>query len=82
MPLSCACYRIFFSKSGLPFRSPLDSPEVKALVPAGTVIKRGESKVIRIADTVDLGAPDDTGLSDPYFLLLMADRVTGYAVSC
>ena len=58
-----ARYRIYFSKTGIPFRPPFDS-KPKTLLPAETLIERGESKVIEIADDVDFGPLDSTGLRD------------------
>lgn len=58
-----AVYRIYFSKDRLSARSPLYE-RASVLLEGGTVIKRGESKVVEIWGKVDFGPPDDTGLRD------------------
>jgi len=59
-----ATYKIYFSNSGLPARSPLSYENPHMLLDKGTLIKCGESKVVEIWDKVDLGPPDSTGLRD------------------
>jgi hypothetical protein len=57
-----AAYKIYFSKTGLPVRSPLMYEGPQVLLEKGTLIKSGEAKVIDIWGKVDLGPPDSTGL--------------------
>jgi hypothetical protein len=56
-------YRIYFSKVGLPLRSPLDERETP-LIPINTVVERGASRVQVITDTVLFDVGDDRGSRD------------------
>jgi hypothetical protein len=59
-----AVYCLYFSKSGIPSRSPLDYGESRVLLEPGTIIKCGESKVAEISGKVDLGPPEESGHRD------------------
>jgi len=57
-----ATYKIYFSKTGLPARSPLMYEKTSILLEKETIIKRGECRVIELWGKVDLGPLDSTGL--------------------